>query len=336
VNGRLDLVQAEAVADLIDAATPRQAALAFDQLHGTLSRALEEIDAALLDVVARLEASVDFPEEGYHFLEAGEAAASLSAIRSRIGAVLAGSEQGQVIREGRTVTIAGQVNVGKSSIFNYLVGFERTIVSAAPGTTRDMVTERLDIEGIPVTLVDTAGRRVAAEDVEREGVVRAKRAAETADATIVVLDRSRAVESADRELVNEASSRPLVVAINKSDLPAAWPVNSLVVPDGQPVVCVSARTGEGMTALRKAIGEAVGSVSDLREPIVVTNRRHMTCLSEADASIARAEASARAGAPEEFVLADLQSARGSLEELRGRRTPEDVLRHIFERFCIGK
>ena len=189
LNGRIDLMQAEAVADLIDAVTPLQARAAFDQLQGTLTRAIGEIDAALFDLIARLEASVDFPEEGYHFVEAGELAAAIDRLIARLGALLAGARRGRLVREGLQIAIVGKPNVGKSSLFNALAGASRAIVTDVPGTTRDLVTEVVDLDGLRVTLVDTAGLRETGDAVEAEGVDRARQAQSVADLILFVVDR---------------------------------------------------------------------------------------------------------------------------------------------------
>src|SRR4051794_23779604 len=195
LNGRIDLPQAEAVADLIDAATPLQARAAFDQLNGTLTTAIGEVDAALFDLIAKLEASVDFPDEGYHFVEPGSAALSIEAIAERIDALLATASRGRLVREGATIVIAGAPNAGKSSLFNVLVGAHRAIVTAIPGTTRDLLTEVVDLKGIRATLVDTAGIAESTEPVEVEGIRRARAAAAVADLILLVHDGSRPLES---------------------------------------------------------------------------------------------------------------------------------------------
>ena len=206
LNGRLDLVQAEAVGDLINAATPLQARVAFDLLEGTLTAAIGEIDEAVLDLVARLEASLDFPEEGYHFVEAASVAGRTEEIAGRVSRLLAGARRGRLIREGRQVAILGKPNVGKSTVFNYLVGSERAIVTALAGTTRDLLTEVADIEGVPVTLIDTAGIRDTADVVESEGVTRARGALAVADLVLLVLDRSCPLDGEDTALLRESAS----------------------------------------------------------------------------------------------------------------------------------
>ncbi len=191
LNGRRDLVQAEAVADLIEAATPLQARVAFDQLEGTLTRRIAAIDAELFDLIARLEASLDFPDEGYHFIAPAEIADRCGVIVNGLTALLADGRRGRLIREGATVVILGRPNVGKSSLFNVLAGADRAIVTEIPGTTRDLITERVDVGGIPLTLVDTAGARATTDIIEREGVARGAIAQQVAGLVLLVLDGSQ-------------------------------------------------------------------------------------------------------------------------------------------------
>jgi tRNA modification GTPase len=392
LNGRLDLVQAEAVADLVDAVTPLQARVAFDQLEGTLTRAIGALDRELFDLAARLEASVDFPDEGYHFVAPGEAAAALSRVRDGIDGLLATSRAGRVIREGRHIAILGKPNVGKSSLFNQLVGTDRAIVAAGPGTTRDMLRETIDVDGIRLALVDTAGIRASDDEVEREGVVRARGAASVADLVVLVLDRSRPLEEIDYALLRETAFAPRVVVVNKIDLPAAWSADVVAadvvaadvvaadvvvagglqppgsddprlhqdiatpaeepspesrVPSPGGAVHISLKSGEGVGELRAAMGAALDVAEPLRDAAMVTNVRHETLLRQAREALARAiEKIGQAGpsaalgagesASEELVLADLADARRAFEEVTGKRTTEDLLRRIFERFCIGK
>jgi tRNA modification GTPase len=382
LNGRLDLVQAEAVADLVDAVTPLQARVAFDQLEGTLTRAIGALDRELFDLAARLEASVDFPDEGYHFVAPGAAAAALGRVRDGIDALLATSARGRLIREGRHIAILGKPNVGKSSLFNQLVGADRAIVAAGPGTTRDMLRETIDLDGIRLGLVDTAGIRVSDDEVEQEGVARARGAAGVADLVVLVLDRSRPLEEVDRALLRETASSVSVTVINKTDLPPRWQIEELdrfvrdsgfgirgserQKPEAEPVspqgdtredaafvanpesripnpegapVPLSLKTGEGLDALRAAMHAALDADEPLRDAPMVTNVRHETLLREAREAVARALENlepAGESASEELVLADLADARRAFEEVTGRRTSDDVLRRIFERFCVGK
>jgi tRNA modification GTPase len=333
LNGRMDLVQAEAVGDLIDAVTPLQARAAFDQLEGTLTHRIQQVDRALFDVIARLEASLDFPGEGYHFVEPSAAANELRVVGSRIGELLAAARRGRLIREGLHVVLAGRPNSGKSSVFNALAGAGRAIVTDVPGTTRDLVTETVDVAGVPVTLVDTAGvRESAADAIEAEGIARARAARAVAAVTLVVLDGSRPLTRDDLRLLEETAFAPRVVALNKIDLRAAWDPSTL----SPPLVRISARTGAGLDALRAALLDAIGNGEPHRDVPAVTNLRHLDLITRAAAAVKRAHAAASMGMSEEFVLADAHEARALLEEVTGARTPDDVLGEIFSRFCIGK
>ncbi len=338
LSGRTDLVRAEAIGDLIDAVTPVQARAAFDQLEGTLTDRIREIDAEVFDLITRLEASLDFPEEGYRFISGDEAESRLEATRTGLEVLLADGRRGRAIREGYRVVVVGRPNVGKSSIFNYLHGSSRAIVSAEPGTTRDLLSEVVDVGELPVTLVDTAGIRSSSDPVESEGVRRAKLASGVADLVVLVLDRSTPLTAEDRTLVAETWSSPRVVAVTKVDLLAAWEMRDLEELDGSggDVVPISSVTGQGMDDLVAVLTSRVLSVEPVRETPMVTNLRHSVLLERCHEAVTRARAGVAARVSEEFVLADLQEARGALEEITGRRTPEDVLARIFERFCVGK
>jgi tRNA modification GTPase len=333
LRGRMDLVQAEAVKDLVDAVTPLQARAAFDQLEGTLTSRIAAIDAALFDMSARLEASLDFADEGYHFVDPSRAAADIASLVSSLDDLLADATRGRLVREGAQIAIVGRPNTGKSSLFNRLAGAGRAIVTDIPGTTRDLLTEVIDLEGLALTLVDTAGLRAAPSDaVEAEGMARAHAARRVADVTLVVLDRSRPLSADDEELLSVTAEARRVVVGNKSDLPATWSPEEVRAR----VVWVSALTGSGFEDLRAALVDALSGGERLRDTPALTNMRHARLLSEARASLCRAAAAAAAGTPEEFVAADLTEARGLLEEVTGARTADDVLHAIFDRFCIGK
>ncbi len=336
LNGRLDLLQAEAVADLIDAVTPLQARIAFDQLEGTVSGPIRELDGQLFDLIARLEASLDFPEEGYHFVAAGAVAEAVGAIRRQVDALLSGAARGTLIREGCQVVIVGKPNVGKSSLFNRLLGVDRAIVTPKAGTTRDLVSDVTDLNGLAVTLVDSAGIRSASDVVEAEGVARARQALGVAAAAVVVVDRSAPVDQEDRAVLEDTAPLPRVVVVNKVDAPAVWAPDSLALRAETAVVEVSARTGEGCDVLRALLCDVLTGGESLRDTPALANRRHIGLLERGGEALGAAEKTAASGAAEEFVLADLQRARAALDELTGKRTPDDVLRHIFDRFCIGK
>jgi tRNA modification GTPase len=334
LNERIDLAQAEAVADLVEAVTPLQARAAMDQLEGTLTTRIREIDAALFDLAARLEASLDFTDEGFHFITRADAAAGLQALGDQLDQLLRDGRTGRVIREGRMIVIAGAPNAGKSSLFNALVGSARAIVTAVPGTTRDLLTEAIDLDGLAVTLVDTAGLRETTDAIETEGVDRARQAQQIAALRLVVLDAASPDLDAHRRLLGETPP-PYVVAVSKADLRLAWTRDALGAA-GADAVATSVVTGEGLADLRRRLVAALADRDDLRDPPAITNARHVALVSDAHEAVAHALAALEAGTTEELVLADLAAARRALEAITGRRTADDLLHHIFARFCIGK
>lgn len=329
LNGRIDLVQAEAVADLVDAVTPLQARAAMDQLEGTLTSALTTIDAALFDLAAKLEASLDFPDEGFHFVTRDDVRAEVDRQRRALARLRQDGRAGRLLREGSLVVISGRPNAGKSSLFNALAGASRAIVTDIPGTTRDVLTERVDIQGLPVTLVDTAGLREATDAIEAEGVSRARQAQQIAALTLVVIDRSEPFAG-----VLELGGAAIIV-LSKSDLPCAIPPEVTAAWPDRPVE-VSTKTGAGVAALRDRIVAALTARDDWRDVPAISNVRHLTQIDRALESFDRVDAAIDTGATEEVVLAELVEAREALEAITGHKTPDDVLRHIFERFCVGK
>ena len=334
LNGRIDLIQAEAIADLVDAVTPLQARAAVDQLEGTLTSAIARIDAALFDLSAKLEASLDFPDEGFHFITREEAVDELGRITADVSALIARGRAGRVLREGRLVVIVGRPNAGKSSLFNALVGAARAIVTEVPGTTRDALTERVDIGGIPITLVDTAGLRDSSDRIEAEGIDRARQALQVAALSVVVIDGAEPLSDDDRRLLDSVNA-PRVLVASKSDRPRAWGASELV-SDGELILDVSAITGAGLDVLRADIVAALVDREDLRDPPPISNVRHLTLVESCAASLDRACVALSTGVTEELVLTDLGAARRALEEITGHRTADDLLKHVFERFCIGK
>jgi len=327
LNARIDLAQAEAVADLIDAATPLQAQTAFDQLEGTLSTRIRALDQSLLDLIARLEASLDFPDESFHFIEPRAVAERVSELVSDLNELLSHEARGRLIREGATVVIAGRVNAGKSSLFNALIGRERAIVTEVPGTTRDLVTETMDLDGLAITLVDTAGERETQDPVEREGVLRAARARDIADLTLIVIDSGEALTDEDRRLLESSSAARLVVA-SKADREPQWRMAE--------AVRVSTLANTGIGGLKDAMRRALTNEERLKDPATLSNLRHVLLLKEARATLMRVCAAIAEKAPEEFVLVDLQRARTNLAEVVGVGSSDETLDYIFSHFCIGK
>jgi len=365
LSGRLDLTRAEAVRDLVEATTPLQARMAFDQLQGTIAERIGEIEGILFDLMARLEASADFPEEGYHFISPDETHEAIRSLLARTEALLADSKRGRLLREGMTVVIAGRPNVGKSTLFNQLAGVERAIVTAIPGTTRDLLIEAVSLGGARMTLVDTAGVRATSDPIEREGVARAERACAAADIALVVLDSSSPLCEDDRWLLETTAGRPRVIVLNKSDLPAAWRAADIhASPSGAetstsasagpppPVarigetspgkravaVAISATSGAGMDVLIRSINREIG-FSDTTAPPLISNIRQIELLGHAAEALRgiQTETSPEIGqTPEELVLADLRVAADYLQEVTGKRSSEDLLTAIFSQFCIGK
>jgi tRNA modification GTPase len=303
----------------------------MDQLEGTLTGALARIDADLFDLTARLEASLDFPDEGFHFITREQLQQEIWRTGRDISALTSQGRAGRVVREGRIVAILGRPNAGKSSLFNALVGAARAIVTDIPGTTRDMLSERVDIDGMAVTLVDTAGLREAGDAIEAEGVARARQAQQVAALSLVIVDGAAPLAAEDRRLAGADPARTLVV-VSKSDLPAAWPRHEI----GDRALEISALTGAGLDELRRRLGVALTGREELRDPPCISNARHLALLDEARRSVDRAAEALASGATEELILVDLGAARRALEEITGRRSPDDLLAHIFSRFCVGK
>ena len=336
LRGKVDLVQAEAVRDLVAAVSPAQVRAATAQLDGSLSAALVEQAEALRRLETLLEASMDFPDEGYRFIEPAEVHAALARVGEQMARLVATGGRGQLVRDGARVVIAGVPNVGKSSVFNALVGADRAIVTPIAGTTRDIVSERMVIDGALVVLADTAGLRDGVDRVEAEGVRRASGAVESADVVVLVLDGSREILDEERALLRSLDGRPAIVARNKADLPCAWAAGDGVVG----ALPVSAVAGDGVAALGRAIARAVAALSGGDgEAVVVTNERHRVLLARALERVRHAAAELGASGhqlPEEFVVADIRAGLAALEEVTGRRTADALLDEIFAGFCIGK
>ncbi|MEO7191744.1 MAG: tRNA uridine-5-carboxymethylaminomethyl(34) synthesis GTPase MnmE [Vicinamibacterales bacterium] len=334
LNGRIDLVQAEAVCDLVAAVTPLQARAAMDQLEGTLTGLIGEVDGALFDLCARLEASLDFPDEGFHFIAPAAATAALAAVIARLRTLSTAGHAGRLIREGSLVVIAGAPNAGKSSLFNALVGSARAIVADVPGTTRDLLTETVDLGGLPVTIVDTAGLRDSADRIEVEGVRRAREAQSVAALTLLVIDGSVPLDATDRALIDQNPAGPRLLVLTKADLPRGCRDQELSSLAG--ALSVSAVTGEGLDGLRQQIVLALTGRDEWRDPPALSNARHVRLVEEALAVVEHAAGLLDRGATEELVLAELAAARRALEAVTGTRGADDMLNHIFTRFCVGK
>jgi tRNA modification GTPase len=329
LNGRIDLPQAEAVRDLIEATTLHQARVAARQASGSLAREMKPVKKQLLELIALLEAGIDFAQDDVSVASSQELRARLQPIQSELARLAGSSRYGQVLREGFELAIIGRPNVGKSSLFNRLLERDRAIVTDIPGTTRDVVSEVTAIEGIPVRLVDTAGIREGEGLVETLGIERSFHAMADADLTLVVVDATTGFEARDRELIDRAAEqgRYLVVA-NKSDS------GDLISDDA---IAVSALTGLGMEKLRAAILGVIAPEGLLEQTgAVITNLRQESALREALAGLAQAATAIEENVPHEMLLLDLYGALAAVDELTGKTTADDILNRIFSTFCIGK
>jgi tRNA modification GTPase len=338
LHGRMDLAQAEAVRDLIEADTLHQAQVALRQRSGELSRELTAIKEPLLDVIIRLEAAVEFVEDDVPCESRDALAARLEELLRALDKWIASFRRGRIVRHGFSLAVVGGPNVGKSSLFNALLLEERSIVTEAPGTTRDLVSEITDIEGIAVRLIDTAGVRDGADPVEQIGVDRTLRAMADADAVLLVLDTSRPCTDEDARLRARLSAMPCIVALNKADLPSVWSLQQRAEYGSRwPCVEVSALKGVHIRELREAIRrQFFGDSARERDGLLVTNLRHCRCLEACQRHVAGAAHALQSGLSEEFVLTDLRAALERLGEITGETSAEDLLGEIFSRFCIGK
>ena len=363
--GRIDLTQAEAVNDLIGSSTLEQARVAARQMGGALARVVAPMKAELVGLIAEMEAGIDFAEDDIDVMAAERIAEKIAEVRAPLVALERSFAYGRVVREGFRMAIVGRPNAGKSSLFNRLVESERAIVTATPGTTRDTVSERVSMDGIPVELIDTAGlrNREGIDEAERLGIARTREAMADADVVLLVVDATVGISQEDHAVLERGASggSAVLVAWNKSDLAAgdcsdaereadssAALRNDKQITlrndkqitlrnDKQITLRTSALTGEGIEELRTAIVEAVaGAEGGLRESAMLTNMRQHQAVEQALRGLDAAQAAVAVGIPHEMLLLDLYESLHGLDALTGATTSEDILRLIFSRFCIGK
>jgi tRNA modification GTPase len=334
LNGRIDLTQAQAVRDLIEAQTMFQARVAMRQLEGSMAAALSPVKQILVDTVVHLESSIEFVEDDIE----PEARSRLTSKLGEATGALAELERsfsvGRLVREGFDLAIVGRPNVGKSSVFNRLVGSQRAIVTEVPGTTRDALHELVSISGIPVRLIDTAGIRETSDQVERIGIERSRRAIADAEAALVIFDRSEPITSEDMALLDSIPQGSRLVLLNKCDLPTAA---GRAVEDAGTAIEISALTGYGFDKLTSALLELLGvGTAPQRDDAVVTDARQHQAIRRALDLLAGGIELMEAGELEEIVLLRLRGALAALGELTGETLTEDILAQIFSTFCIGK
>jgi tRNA modification GTPase len=337
LSGRIDLIQAEAVHDLIEAQTLYQARVAAQQLHGALSQRIKPIKEGLVSLIALLEAGIDFAEDDVEVLPGGEILNRIEEIRALLQPVADSFARGRIVQEGLILAIVGRPNAGKSSLFNRIVQRERAIVTATPGTTRDLVTERVSLGGIPVELVDTAGMREASDEAEQIGIRKSREAVADADMVLMVLDATAAPGQEELELLATLAQRRALVVVNKSDL--AHPSSAMeeaLSGLALPVVHTSALSGQGVGELKEKMLAMVGERTVETESGMLTSLRQYQAVTATLEGLAAAGTAAGQNIPHEMLLLDLYGALRQLDSLTGETTSDDILNLIFSTFCIGK
>jgi tRNA modification GTPase len=334
-NGKMNLSQAEAIRDLINAQTNAAAQQATRQLKGELSTALKPCKQRLIEVIVRLESALEFVEDDLPQIQIEEIRNQVTSVLEVVKKLARTYSTGRLLREGIRVTFVGRPNVGKSSIFNRLLGTDRAIVTELSGTTRDSLTESISIDGIPISLTDTAGMRKAGDRIEEIGVERTHRAMADADLLVVVIDGSTELLAEDEVVLSQAGEARHIVAINKCDRPAVVVIDRRL-RNGAKLVHISALTGEGMEHLTAAILDPFGSVDSESVGLLITDSRHYDLLRRTKSSLEEAMDQLGHNAGEEIVLVGLHNALKFLGEITGETTTDDILSEIFSTFCIGK
>ena len=337
LNGRLDLAQAESVMDLISAKTPDGFHIAYNQLEGQLSKRVEVIREELVSVMAHLEVSIDYPEEDIEEITYPEVLKRFESIQSGIDKLLAGSESGRILREGLSTVIVGKPNVGKSSLLNALLKEARAIVTDIPGTTRDVIEEYIQIKGVALKLVDTAGIRETDDLIEQMGVERSKQFFNKADLVIFVLSADQKLSDEDREIMGYLKNKKAITIINKTDLDMVLEIDAVREALGhQPIVQTSVLMDEGIEVLEEMIVEMVYGGVKHQELAMVSNVRHVAALEKAETAIKDAIRVTEAGMPYDFIEVDVKNVYTYLGEITGESIEEDLMNKIFSNFCLGK
>jgi tRNA modification GTPase len=330
LNGRIDLPRAEAVRDLIEATTLYQARVAAQQVEGSVSRRIQPVKERLLELIALLEAGIDFAEDDVSVASNEEILRRIGDIAEPVRRLISSFEYGKLVHDGLALAIVGKPNVGKSSLFNRLLEQDRAIVTEIPGTTRDLVSETASIDGLPVKFLDTAGIRDGQDRIEALGIERSYQAITDADLTLVVLDLSAPVDGDDTAvLVRTAGRGRRILVGNKADLPR-------VMGDSTELIPVSAKTGQGIPELRARIVETIAPGDLSQEPGFLTSLRHEQLLGESLEALMNAQRAVELGIPHEMLLLDLYAALRPVDAITGATTADDILNRIFSTFCIGK
>lgn len=338
LNGRIDLTQAEAVAELISSKTELSRKIAIQALEGKLSESVNQLSDRLAALLAEIEASIDFPDEDLDFMKVGTQLQAARAVQSDLGQLLETASEGRLIKEGINAAILGKPNVGKSSLFNTLVQTARAIVTDIPGTTRDTIDETINLNGLPINLIDTAGLRQTKDIVEQQGVQRSRDVLNKAEFLLLMFDASEPLNESDIELLQIANSHRAILILNKIDLP------TIVQPQALTNHCPKARVvqtaiteGKGIDALKTAIQEELlGGEFVIGESPIVTNTRHQDALRRAQEALDDVIASLGNEMPPDLVSVDLRISLDALGDIVGKTTTEDILDRIFSQFCVGK
>ncbi|MDD5132059.1 MAG: tRNA uridine-5-carboxymethylaminomethyl(34) synthesis GTPase MnmE [bacterium] len=337
LNGRIDLSQAEAVADVISAKTERALKIGLNQLDGSLAKKIKSIQNRIMDIIAQLEANIDYAEEEIENISTKQLRKRIEENANNIEDLIRTYEQGRVIKNGAIVAIVGRPNVGKSSLLNCLLKEEKAIVTAIPGTTRDVIEEVINIQGIPVRLMDTAGVRNSTGIIETIGLKRTTQAIKKADVLLWVIDGSKDFDKKTRDMLRKTKGKTVIAVINKRDLPQRVRKEDLNILAKYPIVHISARTGRGLKELEEVIAkQALHNSAGQSEMLIITSQRQFECLRKAKTSLAKALKSLDNDLSPEFIALDLRKSLSFIGELVGEAINEDILHIIFSKFCVGK
>jgi len=341
INGRMDLAQAEAVIDLINSKTEEGSRAAASQLEGRLSQSIRDARRKLIELIAHIEAVIEYPEHDIEDITGETVYNGILQVKDELRKIAESYERGRVLREGVSAAIIGKPNAGKSSLLNALAGSSRAIVTDIPGTTRDIIEEYVNIKGIPVRFLDTAGIRSTDDPVESIGVEKARAAAAEAELVIVVLDGQTGLQPEDMEIIRSTAGKKRIIIINKTDIADGGRIsdmkNSLMDMTDSPVVMTSMTDGTGIDTLQETIDELfAGGKINVNSEVLITNVRHRQNIEDAIASLESAEAAYTGGLPLDFATIDIKESAEALGRITGESVSEDVVEAIFSRFCIGK
>lgn len=338
LNGRIDLAQAEAIIEVINSKTEKSLDLAVEQLNGKLSKKVEEIKEEAVEILAHLEAAIDYPEDEIRGFTPAKLGDKFNFIKKEIEKLLKSSKQGKIYKEGLKTVIVGKPNVGKSSLLNYFLEEKRAIVTDIPGTTRDVIEEYVNLKGIPLKIIDTAGIRKTKDAVEKIGVERTRESAEKADLILFMLDINQGITAVDREIYQLIKNKPVIVIVNKTDLPAKIEKTKVEAEFAEHnVLWISLLEEEGLTELKDDIlDEILEEEIDTESEAVITKSRHHAALVKAEAAIERVIVSHETKMPYDFLTIDLKDCLDGLGKITGETVADDILDRIFDEFCLGK